>query len=366
MEVGSARSHPGQLSYGALDAVSLPTGGADAFPIIIAQGRHEGQVLWLTASIHGAEYTGIQVIHQLLNADLLHDLRGTIVAIPTLNPAGLRTADRSAYYLRGQDPNRLFPGPKRTLQLSSEKVSPLELAYRRLFDHINQTADFLIDFHNYSLGTFPFAFRDPVFYSNERDRSGAQRLQTKVGEMLAAFGHTIINEFASAEYLQKNLHRTVSGAALNTARIPAFTVELGGYLTVDPGIVTAAVSGLRNVLRWAEMLSGPLETIRGIPVIKSNYQMRRVHHPYAPDSGIVRYLVKAGETVGIGDYVARLTDIYGRAIGSNDGLIRSELEGVVLAQLQGAIVYQNDPLLSMAIRDDSDLVVPFPPHMARL
>ncbi len=361
LEIGNAKGQPGQLAYGALEAVALPSGGADCFPIIVAQGKHDGPVLWLTASIHGAEYTGILVIHQLLVPDLVENLHGAIVAVPTLNPAGLRTAERGAYYLRGQDPNRLFPSPAKRAAASPDfPMSALEMAYQRLFEHISRTADYLIDLHNYAIGSIPFALRDPVYYRTGRDRTTAQHLQDTIGKMLDAFGHTVINEFISAEYLKKNLHRSVSGATLNTAHIPAFTVELGGYLTVDPAIVTAAVTGIRNVLHWAGMLEGPLEAITGIRVLSPGYPLRRTQQPFAPQSGIVRYTVRSGDTVTIGDPIARLTDIHGRPYDSGDGLIRSELDGIVLGLLQGAICYQNDPLLSLAIQDNSDLVAPFP------
>jgi predicted deacylase len=362
LEIGSAIGQPGQLAYGSLDAVALPNGGSDQFPIIVAQGPDDGPVLWLTASIHGAEYTGIGVIHQLLTLDLAPRLHGAVVAVPTLNPAGLRTAERTAYYSHGQDPNRLFPGPaaKRTSIPADSSASPLELAYQGLFEHIHQTADYLIDLHNYAIGSVPFALRDPVYYRPGRDRSAAFQLQARVGEMLAAFGFTVVNEFASAEYLKKNLHRSVSGAALLTAHIPAFTAELGGYLTVDPVIVDAAASGLRNVMRWAGMLTDPLEPITGIRILAPGYPMRRMLHPFAPKSGIVRYFVRAGEAVTAGDPVAQLTDIYGRPLGPDDGLIRSDFDGIVLGVSQGATCYQNDPLLSLATRDDGELVVPFP------
>jgi predicted deacylase len=362
LEIGNVIGQPGQLAYGSVDAVALPNGGSDQFPILVAQGPDDGPVLWLTASIHGAEYTGIAVIHQLLTPELAHRLHGAVVAVPTLNPAGLRTAERSAYYARGQDPNRLFPGPatKRASVSPDSSASPLELAYRRLFEHIDRTADYLIDLHNYAIGSIPFALRDPVYYRPGRDRSAAQQLQARVGEMLAAFGFTVVNEFASAEYLKKNLHRSVSGAALLTAHIPAFTAELGGYLTVDPVIVEAAASGLRNVMRWAGMLTDPVEPITGIRVLTPGYPMRRMLHPFASKSGIVRYLVGVGETVTAGDPVAQLTDIYGRPLEPDDGLIRSDFDGIVLALSQGAICYQSDPLLSLATRDDGELVVPFP------
>src|SRR5260370_11559414 len=111
LEIGTAWAQPGQIVFGELEAVELPSGGDDSFPIILAQGKHDGPVLWLTASIHGSEYTGIPVIHQLITPELVGKLRGTIVAVPTLNPAGLRTAQRSGYFHGGQHPKPLVPPP---------------------------------------------------------------------------------------------------------------------------------------------------------------------------------------------------------------------------------------------------------------
>ena len=360
--IGSARAQPGAITYGTFDALELPSGGIEFFPIIIAQGRTPGPVLWITASIHGAEYTGIPVIHELLNQSLVARLSGTIVAVPTLNPAGLRSGQRSAYYLGGQDPNRLFPAPlpRRGRPESEEPLSVMEEAYSRLFDQIKHTASYLIDLHNYPIGSLSFAFRDPIYYRGGRERSAAQQLQARVSEMLVAFGHSIINEYASADYLKMNLHRSVSGAVLNVARIPAFTAELGGYMTVDPDIVRAAVRGIRNVLRWAGMLDGNPEPITGIKILAPGYPLRRILYPFAPNGGLCTYYVKAGDPVAVGDPIARLRDIYGRPLGTEDGVIYSEYDGTVLGIIVGAVVYRNEPLLSMAIRDDGDMLIPYP------
>ncbi len=65
------------------------------------------------------------------------------------------------------------------------------------------------------------------------------------------------------------LHRSSTAAAVNIARIPALTMEPGPGHVPDPAIVRAAVAGMRNVLRWAEMRSSEREPITGIKV-KSN------------------------------------------------------------------------------------------------
>jgi predicted deacylase len=283
------------------------------------------------------------------------------VAIPTLSPAGLRTGERSPYYLYGKDPNRMFPG----LTLpndpdNSQYPSALEMAYARLFERIDATADYLIDLHDYGIVSIPFAFRDPIFYREPRDKPIARKLQQTVGQMLDALGLTVVNEYVSDEYLKLNLHRSVSGAALNTARIPAFTVEIGGQKVVNSEAVRAVAVGIRNVMRWAGMLPGPAEPITGVTVIDPGYPVRRMTHPRVPQSCIVHHLVQPGDRVQAGDPVARMVDIYGRPAGPDDGLLRTDYDGFVMGLFPGMAFYPNDSIIGLAVRDDSELLLPVP------
>ncbi|NLX09052.1 MAG: succinylglutamate desuccinylase/aspartoacylase family protein [Chloroflexi bacterium] len=361
VEVGTARSRPGEIVYGHFDATPLPTGGADFFPVIIAQGRSgEGPVLWVTGNIHGGEYDGVATIHQLVTPDLIEDLTGTLVAIPTLNPAGLRTGERSPYYLYGRDPNRLFPGLSGEHPAEVGHLSAMEIAYSRLFACIEATADFLIDLHNFGSVSIPFAFRDPVFYRDARDRASAQRLQNVVGEMLRSLGLTMVNEFVSDQYLKLNLHRSVSGATLNTARIPAITVELGGQRVVNPAHVRAAAQGIRNVMRWAGMLPGPQEPVTSVPVIDLGYPVRRIQHPRVTEACVVHHLVQPGDRVRAGDVLGRMVDIYGRPVGPGGGLLRTDYDGFVLGLYSGLAFYPNEAILGLAVRDEGTLVLRMP------
>lgn len=362
IRIGTAHSRPGEIVYGAFEAVPLPTGGADSFPVIIAQGQSgPGPVLWLTANIHGAEYNGVAVIHHLLTPDLLTHLRGTVIAIPTLSPAGLRVGQRSPYYLNGKDPNRLFPGlPGTDEHEDAHPPSAVELAYARLFEQIDATADYLIDLHDFGINAIPFAFRDPVFYRAPRDRPIAVRLQKTVGEMLTALGLTVIHEYTSERYLKLSLHRSVSGAALNRARIPAITIEIGGQRAVNVSYVQAVVVGIRNVMRWAGMLPGPTEPLPPVPVIAPDYPVRRTTHPRVPQACLVHHLVRPGDWVRAGDPVARMVDIYGRPLGDDGGLLRTEFDGFVIGLFPGMAFYPNEAILGLAIRDHSDLVIQVP------
>lgn len=369
LKIGTATAQRGAIVNGWFEALKLPSGGSEDFPVIIAQGSNpEGPVIWLTTSIHGTEHTGLITIQHLLTPQLVTRMCGTVVAIPALNPAGLRTKQRRPYYAQS-DPNRLFPAPFKQNQKANNSIhtttSGLEDAYQRLYDIIVASEPtYLIDLHNAWIGSVPFVFRDPVFYGRgigqSRSRREAQQLQQRVDALIEAFGFTVVNEFVAESYVQRDLHRSVSGSILNGGNIPSVTVELGSWMHIDAGVVEGCLTGLRNVLRLAGMLDDVIQPVRDIPVLKPGYPVRRHMHPLAPEAGIVHHLVRPGEAVKNRQVLARLTDIFGQPVGPDDGLLRSEHEGFVLGWQHGVVRYKGEAIMALAIRDDADLVVPFP------
>ena len=93
------------------------------------------------------------------------------------------------------------------------------------------------------------------------------------------------------------LHRSTTGAAVNVARIPALTMELGTGHMPDPRIVQASLTGLRNVLRHVGMLDGPPEPIEGIKKVDLGYPCRRRSTPRVSVACVVRHLVNSGDLV---------------------------------------------------------------------
>ena len=121
--LGTVTSEPGTIQYGRWEALSHPTGHAEFLPVIIAQGKEDGTCLWLTAGIHGPEQAGPLVLYRLLTQELVADMKGTIVAIPVLNPAGQRTSKREPYHAP-KDPNRLWPDGKPKKPQDPDKTPP--------------------------------------------------------------------------------------------------------------------------------------------------------------------------------------------------------------------------------------------------
>jgi uncharacterized protein len=373
--LGTASARPGTIQYGRWDAFPFPTGHTEFLPVIIAQGKEDGPCIWLTAGIHGPEHAGPLVLYRLITEELVDRLRGTIVALPALCPPGLRTMAYVPYHL-SENPNRLWPdGRPQQVETDPDKSppSPQEKAYARLFEEVRSTADYLIDYHNAMTGSISFVFRDRVLYQDnaqsgqavgqngqdgDQNRKDASALCDRLGEMINAYGHTVVNEFPVEKYIDEKLHRSTSGAALLAARIPAFTVELGTGPVPDLAIIEAALAGTRNVLRWAGMLDGDPEPVSGIKRVEPDFPVRRRMTPRVPESGIVIPLVDAGDQVRTGDVVAKLCDVWGRPIGS--GAVCSEYDGFVIGRVHGIYQEAEKPILMMAIRDDAPLIGPYP------
>ena len=363
INLGTATAVPGTIQYGQWDAISHPTGHDDFLPVIIAQGQRDGPCIWLTAGIHGPEHAGPSVLYQLITQELVNELRGTIVALPALSPAGLRTKEYVPYHLP-KNPNRMWPDgqPAKEQDPDLDPPSSVEAAFARLFEHIQETADYMIDYHNAWIDSISFVFQDRVLYRTDGDvdasKAAAKALAIQQQAMMDAYGHTVVTEFPAKYYIKQDLHRSTTGAALLVGGIPSFTVELGTGLMPDPAIVAASAAGTRNVLRWAGMLDSSMEPINGIKVIDPGYRTRRSPAARVDDACVVLHLVQAGDMVRKGDPIAEIRDVWGRPL--NGGLLRSQHDGFVIGRAHGIYFYPGDTVVALSIRDEDPVVAPYP------
>ena len=358
MEIGTAAADPGELARGYLEVTELPTAIPERIPVVIARGEDEGPTLWVTASIHGNEVTALATAQDAIREDLPERLRGTVVCLPNLNPAGLRRTNRTSYY-DDDDPNRYFPEP----DPDEDRTRPprvQELIDERIYDQFADSADALIDLHTASVGSVPFNIRDRVLYDEDGDgrtEAEAHDLADELERLAEAFGLPIVNEYEADEYVGQNLQRSTAGAALNNAGIPAFTPELGGHGVVEEDTRAAAVAGIYRVMVELDMLdSVPGEIEDADPGVESpvDYPVRRAVHPHSETPGIARHRVEAGAVVAAGDPIAEIVT----PTGERKAVVESEHDGYVLGRRGGMAVYENDALASMAVRDEGDLVVP--------
>jgi predicted deacylase len=357
LTVGTCVATPGTTSYGTFEGVPLPSGGFEQLPVVIVSGKRDGPTLWLTANIHGDEVAGIPVLHRLLHDDISGKLRGTLIVLPSLNPAGLRTRKRHPYY-DDRDPNRTFPGWRRQADVPRE-ATVFERLTARLFDAMKGSADYYIDLHCASLLSIPFSIRDRVLYRLEAERPAAEELSSKLDAMVSAFGFAAVAEYAAPQYVAKELHRSTTGAALQELRLPAFTVELGGHTIATEAIVSAAVIGLRNVMRWAGMLDDPAEAMPRLPMPPDGRTRRRDDGPYPSHAGILDYKVAPGDHIPEGGVVAEIHDLWGRPMG--EGVVRATADSWIIGLDDGILAYPGAAIAHVGLVDDGSLVEAWPP-----
>ncbi|WP_424015705.1 succinylglutamate desuccinylase/aspartoacylase family protein [Halorubrum xinjiangense] len=376
IELGSASAAPGTLDRGRLPVAELPTGGAERLPVVVANGAEDGPTLWLTGGVHGDEATGVAVVQDAVAAlgECLADLAGAVVAVPVVSPAGLRRNARETYYA-DEDPNRHFP------DADAESARPPKLQERidaRLYAAItghtpddtsefavetvgtNAAADALIDCHTAGVGSESFAIRDRVLYGDRRSESEAAALSAELGRLIDAFGLPVVREYPAAEYVEENLQRSTAGAVLNEAGVPAFTAELGAHSVVGDARLDAGVAGVFGVavemgLVEAEAVPESVdEPGVGVDPAPVEFPVRRFRGPTTDDSGLVRHRVAAGDAFAEDDVLADVVN----AAGEERGTVRADSDGYVLGRCEGLAVYEGDPIGSLAVRDDGDLVVP--------
>lgn len=350
--VGSTVAAPGAYGYGSIEAVELPTGGFEEIPVVVAHGRQAGPVGWVTANIHGGELTGIASIHQILTPDLPNRLRGTVVFVPSLNPAGLRVMQRAPYYEPG-DPNRTWPLPGNESETDNPGV--YERIAKKLFDTVVATRPaFLLDHHNASIGSIPFTILDRVVYQGDERRVEAEQMAERVNELARAYGLSIVNENPPESYFNRKLHRSVSGSMVNAGGIPALTLELGMGLALDQPAVDAGSHGILNVLRAFDMLEGEPTPISEVKVVRPAFPVRRDDSARAPRSGILEHLIQPGDEFQAGAVIGRMRDLHGRPL--EGGEIVAKHDGWLVGWGNGIARYEGQSVASLAVRDEHEQI----------
>jgi predicted deacylase len=302
----------------------------------------------VTGALHGNEVTGIGAAQEFVTADVEARLRGTAVAIPILNPAGVRTDDRNSYY-HGDDPNRSFPYDV------GHRTSPpavQELINGRIFEHLSRTADALISLHEGWIEEELFTIVERVRYGSDRSRKSARRLADETVRLAEAFDLPIVREYDVDVQEEYGLQRSFECAAVNVAGVPAITPELGSPHIIEEENLTAAVTGIHNVMRALEMLPEEPEPNDNAPESPVDFAVKRVDGPVTDVAGIVRHCVEAGDPVRSGDEIAEITTPHGDV----KTTIRTKEDGYILCRRHGVATYENDVLVSMATRDDGDLI----------
>jgi len=318
IEIGTAISDGPGITKGHLKVGDLPDGRAVRIPVLIARGEAQGPTLWLHGCVHGNEYCGTFIIHELFRRLDVGTLSGTVVALPVLNITAFRSKQRMSPFegYGGGDLNRCFPG-------KADGTLTEQIAHA-VYGHLKTHADFLIDFHT--------AMTDDTRWALFADAGG--EVGRKAEGMAQAFG------FKSTLPAPMDI---LAGSAMMTAAkdgIPSYIVEAGGK---GPAFTTELVQEgaerLSNVLRHLAMLPGEV-TDYGPLTYFSNFAW-----VLARRGGLFQRSVACGDRIEEGTVLGQYYDRYGNA----DGEAHSPHAGVVLAIHPGPLMANGETLVHIGL-----------------
>lgn len=338
----------------------------------VCSGAEAGPRVLITGNIHGDEVTGTIVIHRFIEslAGKLDQLKGTIVAIPSLNPTGHLQGTRYPQF-QSTDPNRKWPDSKperlvdqfkakedatdiwdKLQREADEQPGPQAEVFKKIYAVFESIKpDYHIDLHTFSTLSIPFIFLDRVLYDGEAQKEEAHKLFAKTKEMVTALGLSVLVERPARLYVKQGLHRSTSGATLNKLRIPSCTIELGPMRSVEPRCRAAGLAALHNLLVWAGMVQDKPEAIDQSFVLNFDEPHRYLVYPSVTKTGIVDYSKDAGDRFEKGDELAVVRTMDGQVVER----IHAEMSGWLAGWFEGVAKYPGAALGMVAVPDGKDM-----------
>jgi predicted deacylase len=292
-------------------------------PVITADSKVPGPVVWLTACIHGDEVGGTVIVHDVFSELRKSGLRsGVVHAFPLINSMGFENVSRYINTDR-EDLNRCFPGnPHGTM---GEQLA------RRLIDTIlKSNPGVVIDLHNEWVRSVPYVLIEPA------ENYPKKKLWRQVLRLAQATGLLIVED---SEVFHP-LHNTLAGA-INDAGIPAFTIEAGGAFSIVEDSVVAGKDAVLSVLRQLGMIA-PVATSQrkaGKAVL-----LKYTNQPLCTTSGLIRFSVSPGQEIRPQQLLARGYS----AFGSCEESLQATVPGFILGIEDHARVLPGREVIAIA------------------
>lgn len=250
---------------------------ANTLPLMVAKGS-EGPVVGITASLHGNELNGIEVIHRLWQDLDISKLKGTIVFCPVLNGPGFLQEKREFH--DGSDLNRLFPGKE-------DGNRSNRYAYK-LFNELIQFFNIHIDLHTASSG------RENSYY-----------IKTDLSDpflknlALLANPQIVVNEKGPQGTLR---------ALCEANNIKALTIEIGNPHCLQKAYIQNAYLGLKQVLAFLSF------SLNKTTIDNKTIICQRSFWIYSDNSGLLTIDCNLGDKLDKDQPFGVIKNIYGETV----------------------------------------------------
>ncbi len=292
-----------------LPMARLYTHSKMGLPVHVVHGKQTGPTLFVSAAIHGDEINGVEIIRRLLRNRSINRIKGTLLAVPVVNPYGF--IQHSRYLPDRRDLNRSFPGsPKGSLASRIAHLFMQEIVCRSTHG---------IDIHT---------------GSNYRSNLPQIRTDLKDEENLR-----LANAFGTPMVIHSGIRDGSLREAVAEHGIPVLLYEAGEALYFNEAAIRSGVRGIVNVMRAIGMLPRSRKARGQEPVISDKTSWVR-----APKSGVFFKKRTLGNLVHKGDVLGIITD----PLGDENETVQAPFTGVIIGQLTLPLVHEGDALVNLA------------------
>jgi predicted deacylase len=269
---------PGTLKEIPLKISEFFTSNPVFVPVVAIRGENEGPAVFITASIHGDEINGVEIVSRLIQFIDPGKLSGTLICVPIVNIFGFFTMNR--YFVDRRDLNTVFPG--NMTGSATSRVAKI------IFDEIIQKCDFGIDIHTPRVKRYEIPHVEADI-NNQSTRWLAKAFDIPV---------TI-----NTPGLEKSLQNTASSVG-----IPTIVYSGGEVLRFHESVTEKGLSGILNVLSELKMYEIEKTKPEYSIVVKEGKSVKTRH------GGILYISARAGDIAHKGDVIAKVTNPFGKTV----------------------------------------------------
>lgn len=309
-EIGGHAVEPGTRQTLHLPVSVLSDHTPVAMSVHVVHGRKPGPVMFVSASVHGDEVIGVEIVRRLLRSPTVGALSGTLLAVPIVNAFGFMNHAR--YLPDRRDLNRCFPGSGRgSLASRLAHLFTTEIVRRSTCG---------IDLHSAAIHrtNLPQIRVSPT-------APGAM-------ELARAFGAPLV--------LVSRLREGSLRAAALALGVDVLLYEAGEGLRFDERAVRIGVVGILRVMRSLGMIGA-----RGAPRLKTPSLISNDSTwVRSPAGGLMRTYKAEGERVHVGDLLGVVSDPFGEV----EVEIVARTEGVIVGRSVLPIVNEGDGIFHIA------------------
>lgn len=281
----------------------------------------DGPTALLTGGNHGDEYEGITALLKLANDLQAEDVEGRVIIIPAMNYPAAQNGSRTSPIDQG-NMNRAFPG------------DPHGSMTERIADYFQRylipMCDYALDIHSggKTLDIIPFA--------------AAHRLDDEQQEATCIEAAKLFGAPYTMIMLELDAASLYDTAVEEQGKI-FVTTELRGGGTSTPETMAIADRGIRNFLKYAGILDGPLDlpsTTQVLDMAEANCYLQSQHH------GILEMHKSLGDWVRNGECIASIHSLERTGVKEID--YYAQRDGVLAARRHPALVNMGDTIAVIA------------------